>query len=203
MRSLLIPVAPLEIGLPRALDGTYDHRYPAARTLVSFGLYAQHLARHDRHFPRERLKVVLYEQIKDDPAALLRDVFAFVGVDPDVYLPPPDRRPMPGLYSIPRLRINTLLERPAVAHFHGRTRMRRKRDPLSQTLHAGARALDSLLLARLLPARRPDLSPTLHRRLADLFADDIQALSHRLDRDLSHWLEADENPDRHNPLDRV
>ena len=202
MRSRLIPVAPIETGLPRVLDGAYDGRYPAARTIVSFGLYARHLARYDRYFPPERLKVVLYEQIKDDPAALLRDAFTFVGVDPAAEVDRPDRRPMPGMYSIARLRINTTLERPATGYFQGRTRMRRKRDPLSRALHAGTRALDTALLARLLPADRPDLSPALHRRLADTFADDVAALSQRLHRDLSGWLEADGSPDRRDPLHR-
>ncbi|HET9947423.1 MAG TPA: sulfotransferase [Longimicrobiales bacterium] len=46
------------------------------------GRYATHLGRFFRAFPREQIRVYLYEELRADAGRVLRDVFDFVGVDP-------------------------------------------------------------------------------------------------------------------------
>lgn len=53
----------------------WDWRY------VGAGLYHRQLERYHARFPRERIKVLLYEDLKDQEA-FFADLFAFLGVDP-------------------------------------------------------------------------------------------------------------------------
>lgn len=48
---------------------------------VEQSLYATNIKRWLKHFPLERVKVVLQEDIEANPLAVLADVYAFVGVD--------------------------------------------------------------------------------------------------------------------------
>lgn len=52
------------------------------------GLYYTHLSRYFRLFPADQIKVLRYEDWeRDHGRALLREVFAFIGVDPEAALP--------------------------------------------------------------------------------------------------------------------
>jgi len=50
---------------------------------VDAGRYATHLSRFFGLFPRTQIHVQLYEDFRRDPGAALRDIFAFLAVDPD------------------------------------------------------------------------------------------------------------------------
>ena len=52
------------------------------------GVYARQLAALRRHFPSERVLVARQRDLLEDHDATLRRVFAFLGVDPDVRVPP-------------------------------------------------------------------------------------------------------------------
>lgn len=53
---------------------------------VEQGRYATHLKNWLRHFPRERILIVLMEDVEADPLGVTRTVFQFVGVD-HAYVP--------------------------------------------------------------------------------------------------------------------
>jgi hypothetical protein len=52
------------------------------RHYVEWGLYGRQVARYLEHFDRGRLHVVRYEDFDTCPRPVLREIFAFVGVDP-------------------------------------------------------------------------------------------------------------------------
>jgi Sulfotransferase family len=64
--------------LNRTMQGG-DQRGPA----IDAGLFATHLQRFFDIFPREQVRVYLYESLRTDAQAVLRDILAFLGVDPD------------------------------------------------------------------------------------------------------------------------
>ena len=83
-------------GAPVADDqwrANFVHDWP-----FSSGDYLGQLRRWSSVFPREQMYVGFYESIACDPAALLRDLFAFLGVNPDVDLSafPLTERILPG-----------------------------------------------------------------------------------------------------------
>lgn len=50
---------------------------------IEGGQYATHLQRFFDLFPRHQLRIYLYEEYTADPKAALRDMFGFLGVDPE------------------------------------------------------------------------------------------------------------------------
>jgi len=50
-------------------------------------LVHRHLSRFLSAFPRENLKICLYDDLKEDPAAYARGIYAFLGVDPGFVSP--------------------------------------------------------------------------------------------------------------------
>jgi hypothetical protein len=56
-----------------------DDRGPA----VDGGRFATHLERFFYHFPREQVRVYVYESLRADARIVVRDILAFLGVDPD------------------------------------------------------------------------------------------------------------------------
>jgi hypothetical protein len=61
--------------IEEALEKHRDFLHAPAR-------YAEHLTRWLAQFPREQLKIVLFDEIESRPAEVLRTLFAFLGVDP-------------------------------------------------------------------------------------------------------------------------
>ncbi len=64
---------------PLIRDGrTEDWRY---EFLVGMSLYQQHVAMLYRHFSREQVKLVRYEDLAADPETVCRDIFEWIGED--------------------------------------------------------------------------------------------------------------------------
>jgi len=57
------------------------HRWQLFRMWLEPGFYASHLKRVYRHFPKERVFVMLYDDLCADASAFLRAYFRFLGVD--------------------------------------------------------------------------------------------------------------------------
>jgi hypothetical protein len=56
------------------------------RTYLDSGYYHEQILRYLRLFPREQLRVILFEDLVRDPAALMAGLFEFVGADPSYAL---------------------------------------------------------------------------------------------------------------------
>lgn len=57
-----------------------------ARIYVDAGYYAEQLRNYYARFPRERVKVLFFEDFQRDPEAMVRELWSFLGVDPNVPL---------------------------------------------------------------------------------------------------------------------
>jgi hypothetical protein len=115
-----------EVNLARceaALDAVPEERWRENFTHdwpLASGDYLGQLRRWTSVFPREQLFVTFYERIASGPEALLRDLFAFLGVRPDVALDgnPLNERILEG----PAARLSPSLEGALHRLFHDRTR---------------------------------------------------------------------------------
>ncbi len=138
---------------------------------IRTGRYGEHLERFLRFFPRERIFVGLYDDFAQAPASVLRELFAFLNVNPEAAI---DTRQRHNTTLLPRY---PLLQRVLPASFR--------------------RRLASLLPARTAAVARrwyhaaPPLRATpADRSLAvEAYAPDIQLLQRLLARDLSPWLD--------------
>lgn len=161
----------LDIEEERLAAGCDDGRY------VDRGLYHAQLSRFYDLFPSEQIRVYLFEDLRDDPATLIRDLYSFIGVDPDVK---PDTTVSRNVSGIPKnMGVQRLLR--AVVWQEG-LREAVRRTPLGrplQKLYAEASRRN---------LSRPPLAPEHRERLRATFKDDVTKLQGLIDRDLSKWL---------------
>lgn len=127
---------------------------------TTYGLYHRALIPWFELFPRERIRIYLYEDWRQSPQATLRDLFGFLGVDPDFE---PQLRDI-NAARIPRSRIVHRLAR-----------------------GLGIRQLERFARQHHLIAPPPMRSDT-RRMLLARCRDDIICLQDLIGRDLSGWL---------------
>jgi len=161
------PVAHVELLVRAIMLARERCGEPGLTGYLSGGHYAAQLQGYLDLFPREHVKIVLFEDLLDDPHALLHDLFAFLGVDP--------------------LARTTEVTPQNVARGEGALKLSRI---------PGARRLARLIPPRArAPLRRlfegvslrPPMDPTTRQLLLDYFRDHNRALEKILGRDLSHW----------------
>jgi hypothetical protein len=143
---------------------------------VREGFYHRRMKRYFDAFPREQIKVLLFDEFKRDSAQVMDEVFSFVGVDPG-FRPDTELRHNPA--NVPRSRVlNRLLYQPAV--------IRTAKAVLPAGLHGSAKRVREVNLEK-----PPTMSPDLRARLLDLYREDILSLERLVQRDLSTvWLKA-------------
>lgn len=136
------------------------------------GRYATNLQRFFDVFERDQIRIYLYEDYRADPRRILRDVFAFLGVDPDYRV------------DLSRRYNETLVPRFPLLH------------ALRRRVFGGA------MLTRWLPVRlrrlirraynRPRanvaMDVTDRRMVVDYYRDEILGAASLIGRDLSAWL---------------
>ena len=141
---------------------------------AGLGFYGEQLARYFAAFPRERLLVLLHDELRQERAAVYRRIFRFLGVD-EAFAPalPPRTNENSG---VPKSRfMHALLTRPNALRSALRGMLGERQ----------RRAVHAWLLHRTLA--RPGLDPQLRRSLAARFAEDIAQTERLLGRDLGAW----------------
>jgi hypothetical protein len=139
---------------------------------VDRGRYDEQLERYLDRFPREQLRVYLFDDFVDDPAALRRDLFRFLGVDSAFE---PDARRV-NASGVPRSRgLHALLTAAAPL-----------REAVVPLLPDAVVDWVNALKNRNLD--KPPMDPAVRARLIDTFRPHVHRLENLLDRDLSHWL---------------
>jgi len=140
---------------------------------VELGMYHDQVKRFLDVFPSRSVKVYLYDDLINDPETLVRDLYAFLGVDPGHGIDITSRH---NVGRTPRFkRFNHLLYRLGLYRF---VRLR---------LPPGAKNR----IKPLLFSREVGVSMTEEERsyFRDLYAPDIERLSRLLQRDLKFWLQ--------------
>jgi len=139
---------------------------------MDVGYYATHLERFLSHFPREQFSIHLYEDFSADPRSVCRDIFAFLGVDPDHPVDVSQRINAPQLPRWPRLH--------AALRSIGATQALWRRVP--RRWRERVRGVYSA------PRSRQTLSAANRRVVVEHYRYEIQETAKLIDRDLSPWL---------------
>lgn len=136
------------------------------------GRYATHLQRFHRMFPASQIRTYLSEDVRRDPRLVLRDIFSFLGVDPDV---PIDTSARHNETLVPRF---PLLHRARVALFGQRSPTgwlpQGVRHALRHVYHQGRAAFA--------------LQPDDRSMVIEYYRDEIVRTADLIGRDLSAWL---------------
>ena len=140
------------------------------------GCYFANLKPYFDRFPREQLRVYLYEEWNEQPQALLRDIFAFPGVDNKVVVEP-KRANVTFRYR--HAWLQRFLDKPNAARQRLELILRGR---LRRRVYGKLRAYNR--------RQPPVLDAGLRRTLTERYRRDIEQLQGLLNRDLSHWLTA-------------
>jgi len=137
------------------------------------GAYFSNLTPYFERFPREQLRIYLYDDLKDRPAEMLADLCAFLHLDPAL---------MPGTVAPRNVTIwqrsqalGSLLRQPGWTKALLPTRLRRA---LGSRLRAWNRV------------KPPALEPALRADLTLGYREELLRLQDLIGRDLGHWLVA-------------
>lgn len=155
---------------PRRLrENWYGARY------LDAGHYSEQIRRYLSAFPKEQLKVYLYDDLKDDTHGLLEDLFNFLDVDPTFEVNTSWKHNVSGIPTN-RLVDAVIGQRPS------RYWLRRMKPYVPKSLVRLRHKIRRQYMYR------PQLDPETRARLIPRFKDDILWLQDFLDRDLSAWM---------------
>jgi hypothetical protein len=155
------------------------HKERTGQDYIGRGLYYDQLERYFGTFPREQIRVYLYEDLSDAPIRTVQDAFRFLEVDdsfvPDVSLRRnvsghPKYKTLDGL-----LRRQSRIKHAAKIYLPARLRWRL------------SKAFDDLKTRNLVEP--PPLRSEVRRQLIPVFREDILKVQELIHRDLSGWLE--------------
>jgi len=155
-------------------------RDDAIGTYLPASCISHFMASYLDRFPRDHIRVHLFEDLQGNTAGVLADLFRFLDVDA-TFLPDLSRRHNQSGGMVR----NTWLRRAWQGSGLLRARVRRF---VPRAIRDRAFAV---VTRNLIPL---SLDPTLRAELTALFRDDIHRLSALLDLDLSHWLDPSRQP---------
>lgn len=145
---------------------------------VQMGMYASQIDRYDALFPREQLRIFLFDDLLADAHGLMRDMFEFIGVDPS-FRAELEKKHNEG-YGVRNPRLNRLV-------WHQGAWKQRMRGLVP-------RSLRTLLVERINRANRvakPKLEMDARAELIEVYRNEILRLQDRIGRDLTSWLTVD------------
>lgn len=139
---------------------------------VEMGQYADQVQRFLKVFPREQVKIFLFDDLRSDVAGLIDDMLGFLGVDTKDAV---DTSFQANKASVPK--------NAGLVHFLRKTGIRKVAKNLAPRFIADA-------AKKFFYKQKDDLTITQRERdfLRPLFEEDVRRLEKILDRDLSHWL---------------
>lgn len=136
------------------------------------GLYGAQLTRYFDQFPREQLQIHLSEDLGRDTPGVVRQMYGFIGVDPDFV--PDVRRANVSAYP----KRSESLDR-VVHRVPGRSAAQRLVPPgVWERVRRSYHRRNS---------RPPEFPPALRRRLTEYYRDDVELTARLIDRDLTAW----------------
>lgn len=142
---------------------------------VRESLYYKRLKRYFDLFPREQIKIMIFEEFRKDPTRSIIDLFDFVGVDKSFV---PDTSTQHNPAGIPKVRwLNRLFFHP--------TLIRTAKAVFPERVHGMLKQVQQKNLKA-----PPKFPADLRAKLIDLYREDINKLETLLNRDLSIWLNA-------------
>jgi hypothetical protein len=186
MKSGVLPIVPIEIGMRKIFDGEYSY-ISRAQEVLEFGLYGKHIQNYEKYFPRERIHVILLEDMKQNAEALIAGLYGFLNVATDFHPRSFDSRPMRSPYSLTRLKLWNFLDSFCRKWTPDGKYFTRNRGPLTGPISALNKVLDTVVWDRLFAAKRPKLSADLQGRLIDFYSADAKCLEAWLGRPLTGW----------------
>jgi hypothetical protein len=147
---------------------------------IDYGLYARYIRNIYEFFPPEQVKIVLYRDLRSDALSVCREIFSFIGVDPEFK---------------PAVDVKHNVTQKTRSHLYAKTLMSllRSDSPVRKMLKAvvpDSKAYkygDLLRQANRTKEKYESMDPQVRKFLVDFFKPHNDELEKLIDRDLSDW----------------
>jgi hypothetical protein len=151
--------------------------------LVKEGFYWKNLSAYYQLFPRDNIRVYLYEDLKNAPLSVMRDIYRFIGVD-DTFTPDVSLR-----YNESGLIRNSFLNKIYGQGGWLSKSMQAILPGVYKKLKGNLALKKKMLTLRSKNLEKKDIDPALREALTlNVYGEDIKNLEKLIGRDLSHWL---------------
>ncbi|OWU77589.1 hypothetical protein ATO3_02560 [Marinibacterium profundimaris] len=185
-----MPLLPLDEGMSKLVenDGVIPG-YARSKEILEFGLYYKYLSQYEHFSSSGRQLVFLHEDISKEPEECIRKSYEFLGVDVSYSPQNLQGRPMAAVYNPLRLKVLAARNPLMFTYNDDRTRLHsRKMNYLEYGLAGALTVADRYVLSRFLRNNKPQLDPTIRKKMVNYFLEDIRKLEKLIDRDLSAWM---------------
>ena len=159
---------------PETIEQRMSQQWNIFYDYLGFGMYSKQVEAFQQAFGKDRVLVLLFEDINADIEQTCRRIFRFLGVDPEVVID--TQRKYNSLSGEPKMKW-------LVAGLVSQNRWKRRIAALIP--HKLRKRIVFLVLKKLL--RREAMDNRIRRRLSSYFDADIARLERLIDRDLSSW----------------
>lgn len=173
MRWGMLPEADVDAGMQALLAGQPPEGYPRALEVLDYGLYARHLSRWLKYFPRSRVHVLFQDHLQDHFQSALDDLVLQLGVEPHRATAAATRTYNEGAYSPTRRRYLAVV-RPLCYRLEDNQKRIAWR---SKTTAKALLGFDSRVLAPLLKGERPSLDGSTAEGLTAFYRRDVRELA--------------------------
>lgn len=161
------------------VTGSVDEAIAADQGIVTQNYFDEHLARWFAAFPRDQIFIALFDDLKRNPAGLLREVFTFLGVDPNFVPDAANQRVLEA--STPR--------NPGMFHILKRFALWLREHDFHRMLSwAKGNSVIMGALTRPLGKDKPKMPAETRARLKATYRPHVERTAVMIDRDLKDWL---------------
>jgi len=149
--------------------------------LIQEGFYHTHLNKYFQLFPKEQIKVVLYDDFRLNPQKVLKDIYEFIGVDSSY---------SPNLKT--EFNVSGIVANKKIDSIIGQNSVVKKwigtvAPQLFNYLSANKNIKSWVNQLRNRNLKRPSLSFELKKQVNEIYKSEIDSLQSLINRDLSHW----------------
>ena len=150
--------------------------------LIQEGFYYKHLSRYFNIFPKNQIKVFLYEDLQREPVRVMKEIFDYIGVDAEFT---PNMEVTYNLSGKPK---NSLINRLIGADGVLIRSAKAVLPGVVQKLKSSTASQKMVQNIRKQNLERPAVSHDVKKRFySEVYASDIEKLEKLIDRDLSRW----------------
>lgn len=143
-----------------------------SRTYLEGGMYSYNLKAYLKYFPQEQIKVIFMEDLQKDVRKTMKEVYAFLGVDPDFVIPNIEKK---NTYKKSKIKLlDPILGK------------NKKLSKVIANMLPGAvkkKVLDTMYVE----GSKKKITPEDKQIAYGYFKEDINELERLLKKDLSHW----------------
>jgi hypothetical protein len=163
-----------------------DEELTSESSIVKEGLYYRYISRFANLFPSENIKIIIYNDLKNNVDSVLEDTFSFLGVNPKFR----SEEMFKSRYSkMPRQRFAKLYGYLADIYRYINTSSKLGSNIITFFKDKGLN--DKFHNLNSSSESYPLLTLEKKRTLAEFYSKEISLLSEYIDRDLSFWLDID------------